>query len=56
MVVGIAKFDNAEISINSHDKLCVEVTLKSVVILTLCFIKDDDKFYAQVLLEEALVA
>ena len=35
MVVGIAKFENAEISIDSDDKLCVEVTLKSVVILTL---------------------
>ena len=50
------KFDNAEILIDTDDKLLVEFTLKKVVILTLCFIKDDDKFYPQIFLEEALVA
>lgn len=35
---------------DSDDKSCPEVTLKSAVILMLCFIKDDDKFYPQLFL------
>ena len=51
--IGIVKFDDTKILIDSVDKLPDYITLKNVVIIT-CIIKDDDIFYPQIFLEEAL--
>ena len=47
MVIGIEKFDEAKILIETDDKFLDEVTLKTVVVLISCVIKDDGKFYVQ---------
>ena len=52
--IGIVKFDNAKILIDTNDKLPDHVTLRNVVILMTCIIKNDGKFYPQIFLEEAL--
>ena len=52
------------IGINRHTKILIEtdnklpdgITLKKFVILITCVIKDDDKLYPQLFLEEALVS
>ena len=41
--------------IEKDDKLPDDITLKNVTILITCAIKDGDKFYPQILLEEVLV-
>ena len=51
--MGIEKFDDTRISIDTDDKLSDDITLKNVVLVT-CTMKDDDKFYRQLFLEEAL--
>ena len=56
MVTGIEKFDDVKILIDTDDKLANKVTLKNVLILISCVINNDDKFYPQIFLEEALVA
>ena len=56
MIIDNEKFDNAKILIETDDKLAGEVALKNVVILILFIIKDRDKFYSYLFLEEALVA
>ena len=38
------------------DKLPDDITLKNVVILMACVIKDGDKFYPQLFLEEVLLS
>ena len=53
-IIGIGKFDNTKILIEKDDKLPNDVTLKVVIILITCVIKDDTKCYPQVFLEEAL--
>ena len=40
--------------IDADDKFPDGITLKNVVILMTCVIKDDGKFYKQVFLEECL--
>ena len=52
--IGIVNFDNAKILIDTNDKLPDYITLRNVVILMTCIIEDDDKFYPQIFLEEAL--
>ena len=52
--ISIVKFDNAKILIDTNDKLPDHVTLRNVVILMTCIIKNDGKFYPQIFLEEAL--
>ena len=52
--IGIAKFDDAKILLDTDDKLPDYITLKNVVILITYIIKDDGKFYPQIFLEEAL--
>ena len=47
MVIGIEKFDEAKILIETDDKFLDEVTLKTVVVLISCVIKDDGKFSVQ---------
>ena len=41
-IIGIEKCDYTKILINTDDKL-PDITLKNVVILVTCYIKDDDK-------------
>ena len=53
-IIGIEKFDNTKILIDTNDKL-QEITLKNIVILITCDIKDDGKFYSQIFIEEALL-
>ena len=52
--IGIEKIDDTKILINADDKLSDDITLKNDVILMACVIKDGDKFYQQLFLEEAL--
>ena len=54
--IDIAKFDDSKILIDTHDKLSDDIIFKNVAILITCIIKDSDKFYPQLYLEEALVA
>ena len=56
MIVGLEKFDDTKIFIETDDKLPDNVTLKNVVKLITCVIKDNDKFYPQIFLEETIVA
>ena len=53
-IIGIEKFGHTKILSDSDDKLPDDITFKNVVILMICVIKDDDKFYPQLFLEEAL--
>ena len=53
-IIGIEKFDNTKILVDTNDKL-QEITLKNIVILITCDIKDDRKFYSQIFIEEALL-
>ena len=43
-ILVIEKFDNTKISINADDKLPNDITLRNVLILITCIIKDDNKF------------
>ena len=54
MLIDIEKFDNTEIFIDTDDKLSEDTTLKNVVILMTCAIKDNGKIYSQLFLGEAL--
>ena len=53
-IIGIEKFDNTKILVDTNDKL-QEITFKNIVILITCDIKDDGKFYSQIFIEEALL-
>ena len=53
MIIGIEKFDDIKILIEADDKLPY-VPLKKL--LGARVVKDNDKFYLQIFLEEALVA
>ena len=54
MLIDIEKFDNTEIFIDTDDKLSEDTTLKNVVILMTCVIKDNGEIYSQLFLGEAL--
>ena len=56
MVTVVGKFDDANIFIETDDKFSDGITLKNVVMLIIYVIKDGDKFYSQIFLEEVLVA
>ena len=43
-LVGIEIFDDTKVLIDTNDKLPDDITLKDVVVLMTCFIKDGDKF------------
>ena len=52
----IEHFDKTKFLIDTDDnELIDDITLKTVVILNTCIIKDADKFYQQLFLEEALL-
>ena len=53
-IIVIEKIDDIRILIDADHKLPDDITLKSAVILMTCVIKDGDKFYPQLFLEEAL--
>ena len=53
-MIGTEKFDNTNIFIDADDKLWNDIILKYILILITCVITDDNKFYLQLLLEEAL--
>ena len=46
-IIGIEKFDNTKILIETDDKLPFNITLKNVLTLITCVIKDDGKFYCK---------
>ena len=48
-IISIWKCDDTNILINTNDKLPGYLTLKNVVILTTCAIKDNVNFYPHVL-------
>ena len=52
--IGIEKFDVTKILIDTNDKLHDDVTFKNMVISMTYAIKDDDNFYRQTFIEEAL--
>ena len=54
-IIGIEEFDDIKILIETGDNLADDVTLKIVVILITCVMKNGDKFYPQIFLEEAFV-
>ena len=53
-IISIEKYDDTKILVDTDDKLLDDITLKNVVILMTCVIKDGNKFYIQVFLEHAL--
>ena len=53
-MIGIEKFDDTKIFIDADDKLSNDIIFKNIVILITCVITDGNKFYLQLLLEEAL--
>ena len=53
-IIGIKKFDDTKILIDTDEKLTDDISLKNVVILMTCVIKDDSKFYPQIFFKEAL--
>ena len=52
--IDIEKLDDTKILIDADDELPDYITLKDAVILMTCVIKDGDKFYHELFLEEAL--
>ena len=44
-IIGIAKFDNTKILTETDNELPDDITIKNVVIIIICIIKDDGKFY-----------
>ena len=53
-IKGIKKFDSKTL-IDTNDELSDDINFKNIMILITCVIKDDDKFYPQLFLEEALL-
>ena len=50
--IGIEKFGDTKILIDTDNKLLEDITFKNVLILMTCAVKDDDKFYPQLFLEK----
>ena len=55
-IIGAEKFDDSKILIKTYDKLPGNITFKNVVILIACVMKDDNKFYLQIFLEQPSVS
>ena len=51
----VEKFDYTRVVIDTDDKLPDDIILKNFAILITCNMKDDDKFYPEILLQEALL-
>ena len=54
-IIGIEKIDDTKILIETNDKLPDGISLKAVALLLTCLIKNENKFYLQIFLEEALL-
>ena len=54
-ISGIETLDDSKILIKTDDEFRDSITLKNVVILMTCVIKNYNKFYSQIFLEEALL-
>ena len=52
--IGIVKFDDTKILIDTGEKLPDYITLKNILILVTCLNKNNGKFYPQIFLEEEL--
>ena len=48
------KLDETKILINTDNKLPDDITLKNILISIICIIRDVDKYYPQLILEETL--
>ena len=48
-IIGYEKLDDTKFFIDTDDKLSDNVTLKNVVMLITCVIKNDDNIYPQLL-------
>lgn len=55
-IIGIGKFNDTKILIDKDNNLSNDITLKNIVIQITSIIKNTDKFYSEIVLEEALVA
>ena len=53
-IIGIQKSDDTKILIDTDDKLPYYISLKNVLIIVTSVIKDGDKLYPQLFLEETL--
>ena len=53
-LIDVEKFDNTNILTDTPDKLPDDISLEDVVILIMCIIKDDIKYYSQIFLEKGL--
>ena len=53
-IVGIEKFEDTNILIDTDDKLPDYITSKKFVIIMTSVVNDDGKFYLQLFLEKAL--
>ena len=54
-IIGIEKIDGTKILIETDDKLPDDISLKAVALLLTWLIKNENKFYLQIFLEEALL-
>ena len=54
-IIGIEKIDDTKILIETDDKLPDGISLKAVALLLTRLIKNENKFYLQIFLEEALL-
>ena len=54
-ITGIEKFDDTKNLIEMVDKFLNDINLRNDVMLMTCVIKNSDKFYPQMLLEQALL-
>lgn len=54
-IIGVKKFDDLKIIIDTDDKFPDNITLKNAVILMTCVIKNDGKIYPQIFFEEAFL-
>ena len=53
-ITGIEKFDDTQILFDTGDKMPIDIALKNIAILITYVIKNGNKFYPQVFLEETL--
>ena len=51
-IIGIEKFDDTKTLIETNDILPDVITLKNIVILITCILKNNDKFHPELFLEE----
>ena len=54
-IIGVENFDDTKLLIDTYDKWPDDITLKNVLILMACVIKDDDKFSLQLFIEQAFL-